>query len=207
MSGDYDVFIDEEACEAAWKTDSAKWKIYLAKLYSKKGVKHLAAAAVNHFTFSVGGFIFEAPAAHKTSNHLKHLREIETSTTYPCSCVVVKCSESLEYVIGQKKKKESNTIVGMLPVIGTLASVKNKIHALTKTDRGAQREKHAKTLQAAARGAAATGTTESRACSKARATIAELLGSYRSQDSWKLMFAVCEDADGWKIIKSKLSAT
>ena len=107
------------------------------------------------------------------------------------------CDDILKYTIEQKTKKASRRAVGTIPVVGTVAALKSKIHALAKTDRGGKREQYAKIL----RGKAHSG------CPKAQAIVAELLGSYRRQDSWKEMFSVVGWDEGWKVLKDKMGST
>jgi hypothetical protein len=199
---EFSVFVDRDQARKEWSKDKDKWKAYVAKHLAKTAVKSGVASVVNHFTMSVGGAIFEAPALYNTGLHIKHLSEIQTNgTTYPCQCEEVEhtltCDDILKYTIEQKKKKASRRAVGTIPVLGTAAALKAKIHAVTKTDRGGKREQYAKILREKAHND----------CPKAQAIVAELLGSYRSQDSWKEMFSVVGWDEGWKVLKDKMAST
>jgi hypothetical protein len=94
-------------------------------------------------------------------------------------------------------KKYGRRIAKSVPVVGTVAALGTKIGGVTKTDRGAKREQYAKILRERAHSG----------CTRAQAIAAELLGSYRSQDSWKEMFSVCLWAEGWGVLKHKMAST
>jgi hypothetical protein len=199
---DYHVFVDREKEREAWKEHKDRWMKYVAAHYTKTAVKGGLAAVVNHFTFSIGGVIFEGPGIVKTDLHLKRLFEIQTNNKhYPCYCKKVEggltCGQILDYTIEQKLKKYGRRIVRSIPVVGSAAALGAKIEGVTKTDRGGKREQYAKILREKAQSD----------CPKAQAIVAELLGSYRSQDSWKEMFSVCEWTEGWKVLKHKLAST
>jgi hypothetical protein len=200
----YDVFVDENAIKSAWESDKTKWRTYLVAKYSKKVAKSIAKAAMNHCTFSIGGVIFEAPAAYLTHRHIENLHAILISdTTYKCDCAgitknpLANCTPRLVYAISQKEKKSVHVKRAAIPVFGTLDALRSKFHAITKSDRGGDRELNAKLLRNAARNG----------CPQARAAIAELLGNFTHQDSWRMMFAVCDWEEGWKVLKDKLAST
>jgi hypothetical protein len=204
MPEEYLVFVDRDEARDAWKQKKREWDKYVAAQYTKMIVKGGLAYAVNHFTLSIGGVIFEGPGIYKTDQHLQRLFEIRSgkaSEIYACECIEVDkkeitCDEILLYTIEQKIKKYGRRIVAAVPGVGTAETVRAKIHGVTKTDRGAKRELYARTLH-----------LKTRRCPRAQAIVAELLGSYRSQDSWKEMFSVCEWDVGWKVLKEKMAST
>jgi hypothetical protein len=157
----YLVLVDPAEAHKAWKEDRTRWKKYVAAHYTKMLVKGGLAYAVNHFTFSIGGVIFEG-----------------------------------NYTIEQKLAKYGRRIVAATPVVGTGEVLRAKIHAVTKTGKGVKREQYARLLH---------GRAEE--CLMAQAIVAELLGSYRSQDSWKETFSLAEWNDGWKVLKEKMAST
>jgi hypothetical protein len=117
---------------------------------AKTAAKSILASAVNHFTFSVAGAIFDAPAAISTSTHIKRLGDIQLDViTYPCKCAkeASKCGEILTYIIAQKEKKKARRVLGAIPVIGTFESVRGVYKSLTKTNKGSERELMAKILR------------------------------------------------------------
>jgi hypothetical protein len=198
----YLVLVDPAEAHDAWKKDQTRWKKYVAAHYTKMLVKGGLAYAVNHFTFSIGGVIFEGPGIVKTDLHLKRLFEIQTNNKhYPCYCKKVEggltCGQILDYTIEQKLKKYGRRIVRSIPVVGSAAALGAKIEGVTKTDRGGKREQYAKILREKAQSD----------CPKAQAIVAELLGSYRSQDSWKETFSLAAWGDGWKVLKEKMAST
>jgi hypothetical protein len=103
----------------------------------------------------------------------------------------------LGYTIAQKQKKKKRRIMGVVPVVGTLESLRAVIHSVTKTDKGREREKYAKILQNKARNG----------CPKAQATTAELMGNYLRRESWEAMFSLCAWDEGWKVLKEKMAST
>jgi hypothetical protein len=202
MTQQYLPFVNPVEAQQAWESNKERWLKFLVASYAKTGVKTAAASAVNHFTFNVLGAIFEAPALVKTYRHLDQLEDIQkNNTNYPCRCQVadgdgVTCSNILEYTIEQKQKKKKRRFIGAVPVIGTLESLRAGFHAATKSNRGGQREMYAKMLHMKARN-----------CPKGQATVAELLGNYRYQDSWEAMFSLCDWEEGWKVLKEKMAST
>ena len=172
--------------------------------YVKQGVKSALASAVNHFTFNVAGAIFEAPALVWTSRHIEQLGEVKNDdTNYPCGCAnlnlgdALNCGDILDYVLEQKTKKKNRRILGVVPVIGTFESLRAKVHGALKTNRGGDRENRARILHIKARSG----------CLKSRATVAELMGNYRRQESWEAMFGICDWDEGWKVLKEKMAST
>ena len=202
MTQQYLPFVNPVEAQQAWESNREKWLKFLIASYAKTGAKSVAASAVNHFTFNVLGAIFEAPALVKTYRHLDQLEEIQNNdTNYPCLCQVAEgdamtCNTILQYTIEQKQKKRNRRIVGAVPVIGTLESLRAKIHAVTKVNRGGERERNARMLH-----------MKTRNCPKGQATVAELLGNYRCQESWEAMFGLCDWAEGWKVLKEKMAST
>jgi hypothetical protein len=204
MAGEYLPFTDMEAAEGAWEQKKNEWLKFLMASYAKQGVKSALASAVNHFTFNVAGVIFEAPALVWTSRHIEQLGEIKTDTQYyPCDCVnlgpgnSLTCGDILEYVIEQKTKKKNRRILGAVPVIGTFESLRAKVHGALKSNRGGDRENRARILHTKARAG----------CLKSRATVAELMGNYKRQESWEAMFSLCSWDEGWKVLKEKMAST
>jgi hypothetical protein len=199
----YLVLVDPAEAHDAWKKDQTRWKKYVAAHYTKMLVKGGLAYAVNHFTFSIGGVIFEGPGIVKTDLHIKRLLEIrdspEVEKQYACGCDPDEsptCRQILNYTIEQKLAKYGRRIVAATPVVGTGEVLRAKIHAVTKTGKGVKREQYARLLH---------GRAEE--CLMAQAIVAELLGSYRSQDSWKETFSLAEWNDGWKVLKEKMAST
>jgi hypothetical protein len=200
MPEEYNVFVDEEAAQQAWESNKKKWTTHLLTKYAKTAAKTTTKSVVNHFTFSVAGAIFDAPAAISTSTHIERLGAIQINeTTYPCKCgeSATKCADVLKYVIEQKEKKKTRRIVGAIPVIGTLESLRGIYRSLTKTNKGGERELMAKVLRNNARNG----------CPKARATAADLVGNYKKRESWEQMFSVCDWEEGWKVLKEKMAST
>jgi hypothetical protein len=201
---EYLVLVDPEEAHDAWEADRERWKKYVVAHYTKMLVKGGLAYAVNHFTFSIGGVIFEGPGMYKTDLHIKRLLEIrdrkDVQKQYACGCdrdESPTCGQILGYTIEQKLKKYGRRIVGSIPVVGSGETLRAKIHAVAKGERGVKREQNAKLLHGRA----------NEGCLMAQAIGAELLGSYRSQDSWKEMFSLAEWGDGWKVLKEKMAST
>jgi hypothetical protein len=137
----YNVLVDEEAANKVWEDadNKKRWNAHVRAKYTKTGVKTILKSVVNHFTFSVAGAIFDAPAAISTSTHIKRLGEIQQkTTTYGCNCsgVGTKCHAILKYIIEQKEKKQSRCVLGAIPVIGTVESLRGVYKSLTKTNKG-----------------------------------------------------------------------
>jgi hypothetical protein len=200
MPEKYLVLINGDEVREAWEADRDRWKKYVIAHYTKMLVKGGLAYAVNHFTLSIGGVIFEGPGLYKTDQHIKRLLEIQSrqdvQKQYPCTCKDAPCSDILLYTIGQKLKKYERRIVGSLPVVGTAETVRAKIGGAIKSERGVKRTEYAKLLHSRAD-----------KCLRAQAIVAELLGSYKSQESWKETFSLAEWADGWKVLKEKMAST
>jgi len=203
MAEQHFVLVDVDSAQQAWAENREKWLKFLIASYAKTGAKTVVASAVNHFTFNVAGALFEAPALVWTSRHVEQLGEIRNNNAYPCHCVnngdvqMALCDDVLGYTIAQKEKKKNRRILGAIPVVGTLESLRSKIHAATKSNRGGEREKYAKMLHMKAKSG----------CPKAQATVAELLGNYLKQESWQAMFGLCDWAEGWKVLKEKMAST
>jgi hypothetical protein len=200
MPENYLVFVDRDEARKVWEADKNRWNKYVAAQYTKMLVKGGLAYAVNHFTLSIGGVIFEGPGMYKTDLHIKRLLEIRAcEKNYPCECNKddIPCREVLDYTIEQKLKKYGRRIAGAIPVVGTAETLRAKIGGAIKTERGVKRERYARLLHHKAHDS----------CPMAQAIVAELLGSYRSQDSWKEMFSVVEWGDGWKVLKHKMAST
>ena len=196
------VFVDRDAAHRVWEPNKEKWLKYLAGKYAKTTAKSILASAVNHFTFNVAGAIFEAPSLVWTSRHMEQLTEIrDNDTNYACDCLAVEqtltCADILHYTIKQKEKKRNRRIAGAIPIVGTLESVRAVVRSATKSNRGHEREQYARILL----------TKANSGCPKAEATVAELLGSYRRQESWEAMFTVCAWDDGWKLVMDKMAST
>jgi hypothetical protein len=140
MPEEYLVLINGDEVRGDWEADKDQWKKYVAAKYTKMLVKGGLAYAVNHFTLSIGGVIFEGPGLYKTDQHIKRLLEIQSrkdvQEQYPCTCKDPPCSDILLYTIGQKLKKYQRRIVGSLPVVGTAETVRAKIGGAFKTERG-----------------------------------------------------------------------
>jgi hypothetical protein len=198
----YNVLVDEEAANKVWEDadNKKRWNAHVRAKYTETGVKTILKSVVNHFTFSVAGAIFDAPAAISTSTHIKRLGEIQQkTTTYGCNCsgVGTKCHAILKYIIEQKEKKQSRCVLGAIPVIGTVESLRGVYKSLTKTNKGAERERNAKVLR----------NNAHNGCPMARALVVELVGNYKTQESWLQMFSVCDWAHGWKLLKEKMATT
>jgi hypothetical protein len=66
MPEKYLVLINGDEVRGDWEADKDQWKKYVAAKYTKMLVKGGLAYAVNHFTLSIGGVIFEGPGLYKT---------------------------------------------------------------------------------------------------------------------------------------------
>jgi hypothetical protein len=86
--------------------------------------------------------------------------------------------------------------VGSLPVVGTAETVRAKIGGAFKTERGVKRTEYAQQLH-----------KRTDKCLRAQAIVAELLGSYKSPESWKETFSLAEWGNGWKVLKEKMAST
>ena len=199
---DYLPLVDNEAVMSAWTKDHDKWTKHVVQRYGKQALKHGAKKAAAHFTFGVGGAIFDAPAIYFTRGHIQRLEQLlNEPKPYACECKdteeTITCVGSLQYAINQKRAKKSNKWIGVAPVVNEVVSAARWIKDAVSDPPVDNSELHASTMFNRARGG----------CPMARATIAELVGNYRKQDAWLKMLALLEWDKGTQIIKEKLAAS
>jgi len=131
---------------------------------------------------------------------LQALEEIvNNDATYHCNGhpTGLTCASLAQYALDQKRKKLGRLKVSVVPVVGSAETLRSIATALTKTDRGRQRELNAHVFHARAR----------EGCPKSRAVVRELMGGADKATAEEMVRALCEWDEGWKLINEKLAST
>ena len=199
--------------EKKYKQDIKNWKAYVALKRAKKGVKLVAAKAIDHVTV-VGSTILEAPGLYSTNRHIENLQKIPALASCKCGPSGSSSSSSLSdfgddvseehcklvllpYIQDQKLRKFDHKVNGLLPGVGALQTVADALHAAEKsTDDSlhAIRYQRGKELMAACK----------RGCPMAKNIGAELLGSLNDISAQTALEAYMKDTQGWRYLADKM---